>query len=618
MKHPKFFIITTTLITVASICSCNKPAAETTVPEFEVITTTIDADAKGGIYQINYTLTNAPENTFPQANARGAEEWIGEFDFSQPGTINFTVSPNMSDFARQATITLEYGELSGKTIITQSSKTNEVYDVEFMATFQPRGIYYGDMYSSPGNYFITFSDDETSGNHGNYVHPNGTYYTIDFYGEAWNGDMSSIGLPEGYYELDPTNSGSIGTFSQEYGQYAKADEEGNIVVNMQFQSGYGTVTKDGDNYYVDMTLTLEDGMKHHLTYNGPIICEPYQAGPNYEYIEEDIDFDMNIAQAIYQAQDGSVLLQFTDMSADAGGQVAPPGTLLNITAYMEVTDEGELVAGILTHGTDMSFGTFYPGAMTDHGGILLPEGTYAEHYFSETHVAYGIITDGTVTLEEDNGTYNIDVDLITSEGYHIRSSKSSVTLPLYGWSSSDDPMTTLSDDYTVNLDGASAIANYYGDYYGNGGDNWIVRLTPVAGNDGFQLEYVGDEGNGFESGLPTGTFTASDNGEPGTYVIGSKEGTNLYSTWYLGGYDEYGNVTQFAPAMDGTVTVTHNEDDTYTIEFNLYDDAPVPNNFSGSWTGAVYIQDVSSSPNALNNKTHVMSRQQCSPRLKQL
>lgn len=590
----RLFIITTAVLVTAVIFSC-KDATETATPGLEVTTVSIEADARGGVYQIDYVLTDAADNTLPVASAPGTEEWIGDFDFSQPGTVSFTVSPNESNSARQATVRLTYGDLMGKTVITQSSKTNETYDVEFKATFQPRGIYYGDMYSSAGNYFITFSDDETSGNKGNYVHPNGTYYTIDFYGEPWdNGDMSSIGLPEGYYELDLTNSGSSGTFSQAYGQYAKADEEGNIAVSMQFQSGYGTVTRDGDEYHVDMTLTLEDGMKHHLTYSGPIVCEPYQAGPGYEYIEEDIEFGMNIAQAVYQSEDGSVLLQFTDMSADAGGAVAPPGTLLNIIAYLDITDEGDIVAATLRQGSGMSVGTFRPGEMIDYGGILLPDGTYAEHYFSETHVAYGIITDGTVTLEGADGTYDIDIDLITAEGYHIRSSQSSVTLPLYGWNSSDDPMTTLPDDYEADFSGASAVATYYGDYYNNDGSNWIVRISPTTGTDGFQLEYVGEGTTGFDAGLPTGTFSVSDDGKPGSYLVGSREGLNLYGTWYLGGFDENGSVSQFAPAISGTVTVSRDSDGTYSIDFDLYDDAPNPNNFTGSWTGAVYTQDQSS------------------------
>lgn len=590
----RLFIITTAVLVTAGIFSC-EDATETVTPRLEVTTASIDADARGGVYQIDYVLTDAADNTLPVASAPGAEEWISDFDFSQPGTVSFTVSPNESNSARQATVRLTYGDLMGKTVITQSSKTNETYDVEFKATFQPRGIYYGDMYSSAGNYFITFSDDETSGNKGNYVHPNGTYYTIDFYGEPWDdGDMSSIGLPEGYYELDLTNSGSSGTFSQAYGQYAKADEEGNIAVSMQFQSGYGTVTRDGDEYHVDMTLTLEDGMKHHLTYSGPIVCEPYQAGPGYEYIDEDIEFGMNIAQAVYQSEDGSVLLQFTDMSADAGGTVVPPGTLLNIIAYLDITDEGDIVAATLRQGSGMSVGTFRPGEMIDYGGILLPDGTYAEHYFSETHVAYGIITDGTVTLEGADGTYDIDIDLITAEGYHIRSSQSSVTLPLYGWNSSDDPMTTLPDDYEADFSGASAVATYYGDYYNNGGSNWIVRISPTTGTDGFQLEYVGEGTTGFDAGLPTGTFSVSNDGKPGSYLIGSREGLNLYGTWYLGGFDESGSVSQFAPAISGTVTVSRDSDGTYSIDFDLYDDAPEPNNFTGSWAGAVYTQDQSS------------------------
>lgn len=585
-----------TIAAISCMLSC-KTSDNGPVPELSLATASIEVSGEGGECTIEYTLTNVSESARPDVSAPGAEKWINMFDLSEKGIIKFNVVPNENIAARQATIKVCYGDMEEKVLLAQSGKYEEKpeYDVEFKATVQSRGIYYGDTYSpSTGNYFITLSDDETSGNQGNYVHANGTYYTIDLYGDMWEGDMSEIGIPEGTYELDPTNSCSPGTFSQKYGEYAKANAEGSIAVSMSFTSGTCIVSKDGEDYRIDLTVTLEDGKLHHVTYKGPIVCEPNSQGPGYEYIEQDITFNINIAQASYNAEHKCVLLQFTDMTADENGTTNPPGTLLNIVAYMDITEEGEIVGTTLVPGeaSSATAGTFIPGEMVNYGGVLMPDGTHAGYYYSVTHLAYGIINGGSAKIEGSNGIYDIDIDLVTTEGFHIKASRSSVELPLYGWYGN---MSTLTEDYVMNLEGATAKARYFGDYYGTGGDNWMINISPVQGTDGFQLDYVGKGTEGFSNGLPTGTFTASDNGEQGTYVCGYIQSSNLFSTWYLGGYDQEGKVSEFAPAMDGTITVTRNSGNNYTFVFDLYDDADEPNNFSGSWTGDVIMEDASSS-----------------------
>lgn len=590
------------LFIIIAVNSC-----DVTNNDLKILTTSIEAEAAGGTYKIYYESGSTA--IMPSAGAPGAEEWICNFDVSSNGVVTFEVRPNENNQARQATIHIEYDGISGECIVFQSGARNPEYeyDVEFEATVQCRGIYYGDKYSpGAGNYFITFGDRGTNGNNSNYVQPDGTYYTFDFYADLWDGDMNEIGIPEGTYVLDPENTGAIGTFSKQYGEYAKADENGYVAVSMAYSNGSCTIVRNNDGYDIDITVTLEDGTVHHVTYEGPIVCEKSSNGPGYEYIEQDIDFGINIAQAIYDQSDKSILLQFTDMKADAGGTVTPPGTLLNIKANMHVTENGYLEESTLTPDQNLGENTFLPGVMTNVNGVYYPGGTYAEQYFANMHVAYGMIVDGTVSIEGSNGIYDIDIDLVTSEGMHIRSKQSSVSFPLYGWNPEDDPKTTLPDDYELNLTDAKAVASYFGDYYDYGLDNWILRLTPTSGTDGFQLEYFGNGTDLFDEGLPTGTFSAGTEPGQGKFIIGYLEGYNMYGTWFIGGYDSYGNVTQFAPAMDGTVTITHNSGNIYTLSIDLYDDAFDPNNFTGTWTGEVSFNDQSSLP---SNKQRTEHRQ---------
>lgn len=599
MKHTFLtaLAVSTTMYAAAFILSCS-PQNDGTEPFLDILTTSIETGAQGGELHISYTLGNVPEDARPEVSVPGAEEWITDFDLSENGTVSFNVQPNTTVSARQATVRISYNDLSGKCIVSQSGNSSgnqggEEYDVDFTATVLCRGIYYGDAYSSSaGNYFVTFGDTETEGNYGDYVQPDGTYYTLDIYADMWDGDMDAIGIPEGTYELDRFSTGEKGTFSKAYGQYAQTDSDGNIVVSMQYIDGTCNITKDGDNYNVDIVLTLEDSAVHHVKYYGPIICQEYREGSNYEYIEEDIDFNMYIAQAVYNEANQSVLLQFTDMMADDNGQVAPPGILLNVTAYMEITEEGQLAGATLVPGTDKQTGTFIPGEMVDYGGVFLPEGSYAEQYFSATHLAYGFITGGSIVMKGDNGIYDISIDLTTSEGFHITSYSASKEIPLYGYRSEDTPMSSLTEDKELDLEGVTARANYFGDYYKTGGDNWMIALTPSSGNDGFQIDYVGTGLSGFSNGLPTGTFSVSNTGEQGTFVAGYQVGSDMYSTWYLGDFDNSGRVSEFAPAVDGTITVTQNSNGTYTITFDVYDDAGQPNRIYGSWTGDVSMSDV--------------------------
>lgn len=581
------------LLIVLAATSC-KPEQKT----LNILTPSIEAEAGGGTFEIKYESDG--QTVQPTASAPGAEEWIRNFDVSANGIVAFEILPNESNQTRQGTVRIDCNGAVGKCVVFQSGggKSEPDYDVEFEASVQCRGIYYGEAYSpGTGNYFITFSDRGTDGNKDNYVQPDGTYYTFDFYADLWEGDPSATGIPEGTYVLDPENSCTKGTFSQKYGQYAKADSDGYLALSMAYTSGTCTITKNGDEYEIDAVVTLEDNTIHHVTYRGAIVCKKNADGPGYEYIEEDIDIEnIKISQAVYDHSDDSILLQFTDMTADAGGTVAPPGTLLNIRVRMDVSEEGFLIGGTLTADAACGNNTFLPGEMIQQNGVYRPTGTYAEQWFENLHVAYGMMVDGTVKITGSDGIYDIDIDLITSEEKHVRIKQSSVSIPLYGWNPEDDPITTLPNDYVLDLEGANATASYYGDYYESGYDNWILKLTPTSGNDGFQLEYFGDGLNGPDNGIPTGTFTASTDPGAGKFIMGYKEGYNMFGTWFLGGYDSYGNVSQFAPAKDGTVTVTHNpEDGTYTISLDLYDDDYEPNNFSGSWTGTVTVNDKSAS-----------------------
>lgn len=64
----------------------------------------------------------------------------------------------------------------------------------------------------------------------------------------------------------------------------------------------------------------------------------------------------------------------------------------------------------------------------------------------------------------------------------------------------------------------------------------------------------------------------------------------LQGTWYVL-YDENGNISRYAPAMEGEVDIVKNGDGTYTVFFLCYDDAETPHSFEGEWSGEIVVSD---------------------------
>lgn len=153
-----------------------------------------------------------------------------------------------------------------------------------------------------------------------------------------------------------------------------------------------------------------------------------------------------------------------------------------------------------------------------------------------------------------------------------------------------DWYSTLTSDYTLNLEGAVATAVNYGDYYRTGGNNWQIKIKPADGVscDELDTEIVVNSLN-FEDEIPDGTYkAAADNGDPmpGEFLTGEYFYGYLY-TWYKGDFGADGKPQSVAPGTGGSITFTKNSDGTYTVEFSFQDDRSKPRTFSGSWTGVI-------------------------------
>ena len=222
----------------------------------------------------------------------------------------------------------------------------------------------------------------------------------------------------------------------------------------------------------------------------------------------------------------------------------------------------------------------------DTGIGVLPMGTRADH-ITESGTYVGLIADGEMTVSGEAGAYSVECSFLTAEGRSVTCSWSGdVTV-----AGVPGPYSTLTGDYTLDLEGTEGTAYYNGNYYGTG-DNWIVQLLPGPGPDGVQIELV-TSGDGVEDGIPDGTYTASTSAVPsaGEFMTGSMTDGIVFGTNYVGDFTEQGLADGFAPATAGRLDVTGHGDGTCTFEFSFLDDKG--NTWDGKWTGTLSVRSSS-------------------------
>lgn len=548
--------------------------------------------AEGGTQSVTYTITDPVEGA--KISATSSETWIDGFNCETEGTITFEVAANEQTERRSSVLTVLYtyadGEVQAQMNIIQEAAI--AYDYEYdLDVFT--GTYYGSQFGVNGehNWYTWISDKEFADG---YTQLGGTYYLFDIFGPAPE-DSSNPRPPAGTYTLGQAGATAEMTFTPDYSKGLSSTADGEAIFDANVSDGILNISYEGDNMHIDATLTLADGTTHHVTYSGPGTYSDDSDDsddPSGGGLTEDLDIDARTAVASYAADDGGgvmeITIQLTDMDVDAEGYVTPPGSILTIDAVMPYDEEGNIATGEYTMSTDLSAYTVYPGELF---WGLFPMGTYVTNYpDAETYVE-GYLTEGTMEISGNSDNLTIECNFATADGVSVTAS---YTGPLMV-SNMPGPFSTLTGDYTLNLEGATATATFYGDYYGTGGGNWYMTIMPTTGPDGFQADFV-SSGTNFIDGITPGTYTASASNypNPGEYLVGYMDGTSLGGTMYLGGFDDQGYVTQFAPAMSGTMEITKNSDGTYRFVLDFVDD--FGNNWDGEWEGTVTTSDNSSAP----------------------
>lgn len=206
------------------------------------------------------------------------------------------------------------------------------------------------------------------------------------------------------------------------------------------------------------------------------------------------------------------------------------------------------------------------------------------------------ITEGTLSISKEGDTYVYDGIFIDSNGeVHHVSYTGTVSLSDF---SQGDFVSTLTGDYEADLKEANCSAYYYGDVYGGTSgiptSNWIITFSPLPyskDGDFFQMDICAPTYSNVETGIPEGRyyFLNCDYGEY-TALMGFLEGGVRFGSWFW--LMENAAEGDLISPLDSGYVEFKVDGDTYTVTINAYDDKPVPNAITATWTGQIQMQDM--------------------------
>lgn len=260
----------------------------------------------------------------------------------------------------------------------------------------------------------------------------------------------------------------------------------------------------------------------------------------------------------------------------------------------------------------------YSSTFAEDGNIVVPEGTYkytgtkgdgtlgsmTMFYTTDENGYDGLVcylSEGTLTVSKEGNDYKFDFVCTSTDGTTIHVVYTGPqTLEDNRQGQEETTESTVDGDYAANFNGSNCIASYKGDV--DGKSQWRIDMTPDGGlGDGFMLTIYSST-TGFGN-LPEGTFTA--NGTDNYYITGSiTDGRYLSGTMVLI-YELANQVTGFSLIQSGDITITKNDNGTYTISFDTINDKG--NKTTGTWTGKLTYENDSSNATA-EPYGHVLAR----------
>ncbi len=436
------------------------------------------------------------------------------------------------------------------------------------------GEYYGTEYSDTYNYYVLLSDLGT--NEDGYAYAGGTYYYMDLYSiEGEVDEEGYIHVPAGTYTFDADDTTAEWTMGNYYSEYAKVNADGtDYEARSHYEAGQAVVTENG----ITLTVTI-GGVQHTVTYNG---APKFYVGTSGGGSSENVEMVANYAYANYfgdQYAPGyadNYYLFLSDLGLDADGWEQANGTYYRFDIYAPISED---------NATKIPAGT-YTIDMTDSGALWTATLSYSAYFvldeYGWDYVSNDYPASGTIVVGED-GSIVAEVTMLMSGATH-KVTYNGGDIVIYDYASSgggegDGPYSTLTGDWNCNLSAHTLYYEFYGDWYEVGYQNWLIAIMPNSQEGDFVQFDLLAGADSFTSFA--GEYTISDSLEAYTAGTGyiDDEGY-MAGAWY---YKEDG--VTMAPFVDGWVDVVDNGDGTFTVEFDVWDDADY--NLTGTWTGEI-------------------------------
>lgn len=419
--------------------------------------------------------------------------------------------------------------------------------------------------------------------------------TVNFTATKFDGGHMSLGKSGMYMVMLLNDDNTISYGFTLYNQLGEVDENGNVTI----PSGTYTCPGSTDDYtissfsmYVDMSggaenmktaeftepivvvsenkmvlTTVIEGVTHVVTYNGALSMPA-------DLPEPDVDFEAKYAYAYYtksRSEDGvaKFKLFLSDIGRDEYGNVRPNGTYYRLTLSVDELDPK-------TEGT-IPAGRYEVDETSTEAGFITDAVYYKFGESVSDVVDDDFIDSGYLTVKED-GSIEASFDMYFSGATHNITFSGKVEM-LDSTMLSEPPYSTLKSDKECDLSNHSLSIWSNGDVYNVGYHSWTVSITPENSvGDNLMIEILRGAD---ENADISGKYTISNSMEDYTIVPGYVDGFTLMSSWYY--YkDNALYISEFAPIVDGWVDIQKNDEGTYTITFDVYDD--LNNNITGTYT----------------------------------
>ena len=441
--------------------------------------------------------------------------------------------------------------------------------------------------------------------------------SIDLYADA---SAKPYAFPEGTYTAYTPESDDEAlpamTFDARYTYARYYPQAGSDFLGYALTSNI-EVEKSGDDYTIK-TSTTRNGQAYDLTFKGKItFTSTVTESGSLPAIGKDIVVDQFTGGAafyqgnLFQGNTGNmeINLYTTTFDAETGATTAP-GYVVKLSLFNTLFGDSKAArvkAGTYTPSFKFTKNTFLPGTDVNYMGISMILGSYAQERDESGNLRYARITDGTCVVEEnEDGTYTVNVDMLTADGYTVKGTYTG-TFPVTD-QSSDTPkshLSTLQEDHELDLAQITKarcwkLANIEGDNHSPWGQ-YVVDIGSRSGldqevidngGDIFRMHFIGDASG--SAMVPEGTYEVMEDHWEQNYqsmrlVPGYMWDGEYTSTFYLHFIPgRYLVMDGYAPAAEGNISAKHNADDTYTFVVDVIDDAGF--RITGKWTGPVEIQ----------------------------